>query len=68
MIGLVIGTFVVGGFFGMLGMAILSCGPKTELMRENKALKNQLTVMVKSPEKSFKAVKDPRLHVYHMVN
>ena len=68
MIGLIISMFVVGGIFGMLGMAILSSGPKTQLMRENKVLKNQLTVLANSPEKAYKAVKDPRLHIYHMVN
>ncbi|MCJ7813114.1 hypothetical protein MUP95_07350 [bacterium] len=68
MIGYIILTFIIGGIFGMIGMAILAFGPKTSLLQENRVLKERLTFLESQDQKQYKPVKDPRPHVHTLVN
>jgi hypothetical protein len=45
MVAFVILAFLAGGMVGMVAMAMLSCGPKLLLMRENSTLKHKLQVL-----------------------
>ncbi len=65
----IIVSFLAGGFFGMLGMSLLSCGPKVKLLRENNMLRQRVhTEEAKPKRKKYQPVKDPRLQVYNLVN
>ncbi len=68
MIGYIILTFITGGIFGMIGMAILAFGPKTNLLQENRILKERLQFLEKQTQKQYHPVKDPRPHVHSLVN
>ena len=62
-------AFLAGGFFGMLGMSLLACGPKVKLLRENNMLRQRINTDEKSTKrKKYQPVKDPRLQVYNLVN
>jgi hypothetical protein len=45
MIAYILLAFIVGGMVGMIAMAMLACGPKLLLMRENTTLRQKLQVM-----------------------
>lgn len=69
MVAYIVVAFLAGGFFGMLGMSLLSCGPKVKLLRENNMLRQRIkTEEVKTRRKKYQPVKDPRLQVYNLVN
>ena len=69
MVGFVALAFVGGGLFGLVGMAVLAYGPKTNLMRENHTLRHRLEFMEKEYEKKhYRPVRDPRPHVHKLVN
>jgi hypothetical protein len=68
MIGYIILTFITGGIFGMIGMAMLAFGPKTTLLQENRILKERLKFLEKQTQKQYQPVKDPRPHVHSLVN
>lgn len=69
MIGYMVIAFVAGGFFGMLGMSVIACGPKVKLMRENNVLRQRIvTETSKKKSKKYQPVKDPRLEVFNLVN
>lgn len=69
MIGFITLAFAGGGLFGLIGMAILAYGPKTNLMRENSMLRNRLEFMEKEYDKMHvRHVQDPRPQVHKLVN
>lgn len=68
MIAYIILTFITGGIFGMIGMALLAFGPKTNLLQENRILKERLKFLEKQDQKQYQPVKDPRPHVHTLVN
>lgn len=69
MIGYLILAFLVGGLFGMMGMAALASGPKRELLRNNRILMNRIDFLEKeSQKKHYQPVKDPRPRVHALVN
>jgi len=69
MIGFLALAFAGGGLFGLVGMALLAYGPKTNLMRENDMLRNRLEFMEDEYEKRHvRHVRDPRPHVHKLVN
>jgi hypothetical protein len=62
-------SFVTGGLFGMLGMAILAYGSKMQLARENKIFKERLEFLEKeTPRRHYQPVEDPRVRVHALVN
>ncbi|NQT24659.1 hypothetical protein HQ585_04830 [candidate division KSB1 bacterium] len=70
MIGYLILAFLTGGLFGMMGMAALAYGSKSNLMRELYLLKKRLNFIEdEAPQKrTYKAVKDPRPQVQSLIN
>ena len=68
MIAYIILTFITGGVFGMIGMALLAFGPKTNLLQENRVLKERLKFLEKKDQRKYKPVRDPRPHVHTLVN
>ncbi|MBN2416962.1 hypothetical protein JXO52_14050 [bacterium] len=69
MIGIVITAFLLGGIVGMLGMAVLSYGPRTILERERHTLMKRLQFLEQeNTSKRFTPVRDPRPHVHKLVN
>jgi hypothetical protein len=62
-------AFLAGGFCGMMGMAVVAYGSKTNLLRENGALRNRLDFMEhEDPRRRMKTVKDPRPEVHKIVS
>jgi hypothetical protein len=62
-------SFVAGGLFGMLGMAVLAYGSKMQLARENKIFKERLEFLEKeTPRRHYQPVEDPRTRVHALVN
>ena len=62
-------AFAVGGFIGMMGMALLACGPKKTLLRDNRILQNRIAFLERqSKEKRFRVVRDTRPKVHSLVN
>ena len=69
MLAFIMIAFLVGGLCGMLGMAILACGSKVNLMRDNHVLGQRLDFLENEGEKvRYKPVKDPRPQVHSMVS
>ncbi len=69
MIGYLAGAFLLGGFFGMLGMAIVASGPKNTLLRDLRILTNRIVFLEREdPRKRYQPVKDPRQKVHALVN
>lgn len=69
MIGYLILAFLVGGLFGMIGMALVASGPKSNLLYENRVLSERLAFLEKEKEgKRYKPVKDPRTKTHTLVN
>lgn len=69
MIGYIIISFLVGGMFGMVGMAMLACGSKMKLHQDNCILSRRLEFLEKEGEKKrYKPVKDPRPRVQSLVH
>ena len=68
MIGYIV-SFLLGGFFGILGMAAMAYGSKVSLMREIKVLRNRLTMFEhEESKKKYQPVKDPRVEVDALIN
>lgn len=68
MIAYVALAFLAGGFFGIVGMAILAYGPKMKLYKENSVLCQRLDFLENEAEKKrFKPIKDPRKEVHTLV-
>jgi len=62
-------SFMAGGLFGMLGMAVLAYGSKMQLVRENKIFKARLDFLEKeTPKRHFQPVEDPRTRVHAMMS
>jgi hypothetical protein len=62
-------SFMAGGLFGMLGMAVLAYGSKMQLVRENKIFKARLDFLEKeTPKRHFQPVEDPRTRVHALVS
>ncbi|MBN1782902.1 hypothetical protein JW948_17345 [bacterium] len=62
-------AFLVGGLCGMMGMAVLAYGSKTNLMRENGVLRRRLNFLEhEDPRRRFTKVKDPRPEVHNLVS
>jgi hypothetical protein len=62
-------SFVAGGLFGMLGMAVLAYGSKMQLVKENKIFKARLDFLEKeAPKRQYQPVEDPRTRVHALVN
>jgi hypothetical protein len=62
-------AFLAGGFCGMMGMAMLAYGSKTNLLRENGVLRNRLDFLEhEDPRRRVKTVKDPRSEVHKIVS
>ena len=62
-------AFVAGGMFGIVGMSVLSYGPKMHLFRENFLLRRRLHFLEKEGEQKRQTmVKDPRVEVHTMVH
>lgn len=70
MVGYLILAFFTGGLLGMMGMAALAYGSKTNLMRELSFLRKRLTFLEneKPKKRTYKAVKDPRPQVQSLIN
>jgi hypothetical protein len=68
MIGYIIFAFLLGGLFGMVGMAIFAYGPRMTLIQENYILKERVEFLEKETEKKYQTVKDPRMKVHNLVN
>jgi len=69
MVVYVVLAFLVGGAFGMLGMAVLASGPKANLLREMHILRKRLEFLEKEDQKKhYQPVKDPRSRVHTLVN
>ena len=61
-------AFFTGGFCGMMAMAVLAYGSKTNLLRENGVLRNRLDFLEhEDPRRRVKTVKDPRPEVQKIV-
>jgi hypothetical protein len=62
-------SFMAGGLFGMLGMAVLAYGSKMQLVRENKIFKARLDFLEKeTPKRHYQPVEDPRTRVHALVS
>ena len=62
-------AFLAGGFIGMMGMALLACGPKKTLLRDNRILQNRIAFLERQKkERQFHIVRDPRPKVHALVN
>jgi hypothetical protein len=62
-------SFVAGGLFGMIGMAVLAYGSKMDLVRENKLFKARLDFLEKeTPKRQYQPVEDPRTRVHALVS
>jgi hypothetical protein len=62
-------SFLAGGLFGMLGMAVLAYGSKAKLIHENRIYRARLDFLEKeSPKRQYQPVKDPRTRVHALVN
>ena len=70
MFGYLVCAFLLGGLFGMMGMAVLAYGSKSNLMRELYLLRKRLTFLEnETPKKrNYKPVKDPRPQVQSLIN
>jgi hypothetical protein len=69
MIGYCTIAFIVGGIFGMMGMAMLAYGSKVNLIQEIKVLRKRLNFLEnEDPRQKYQSVKDPRPDVHKMVN
>ena len=69
MVGACIISFLAGGFCGMLSVALLSYGSKTNMMRENGILKQRLEFLENvDPRRKYTKVKNPRTEVHKLVN
>lgn len=69
MIGYLVLAFLAGGFFGMIGMALVASGPKSNLLYENRVLSERLDFLEREKEgKRYKPVKDPRPKAHTLVN
>lgn len=69
MYGYLILAFLGGGFVGMLGMAIIASGPKSELLRDLRIMKSRVDFLERESEKiRYQPVKDPRPRVHALVN
>lgn len=62
-------AFLTGGFIGMMGMALIACGPKKNLLRDNRILQNRIAYLERQKkERRFQVVRDPRPKVHALVN
>lgn len=61
-------AFIGGGIFGMIGMAVLACYAKKELMLCNRILNHRVEFLEEETEKMRRPVKDPRPQVHTLVN
>ena len=62
-------SFLAGGFVGMMGMAMLAYGSKTNLLRENGVLRQRLNFLEhEDPRRRVKTVKDPRAEIHKIVS
>ena len=61
-------AFIGGGVFGMVGMAVLACYAKKELMLCNRILNHRVAFLEEETEKIRRPVKDPRPRVHALVN
>ena len=62
-------SFMAGGLFGMLGMAVLAYGSKMQLVRENKIFKARLDFLEKeTPKRRYRPVEDPRTRVHALMS
>jgi len=62
-------SFMAGGLFGMLGMAVLAYGSKMQLVRENKIFKARLDFLEKeTPKRRYQPVEDPRTRVHALMS
>jgi hypothetical protein len=62
-------SFMAGGLFGMLGMAVLAYGSKMQLVRENKIFKARLDFLEKeTPKRKYQPVEDPRTRVHALMS
>ena len=69
MFGLIALAFLAGGLFGMMGMAIVASGPKSELLRDLRILKNRIAFLEReNGKKRHTFVKDPRPRVHALIN
>ena len=68
-LSIVVTAFVAGGCCGIVGMACMAYGHKTNLMRENKIMRDRLHFLeAEGAPKRFKPVRDPRPRVHTLVN
>jgi hypothetical protein len=62
-------SFITGGLFGMLGMAVLAYGSKMQLVKENKIFKARLDFLEKeTPKRHYQPVEDPRVRVHALMS
>jgi len=62
-------SFVAGGLFGMVGMAVLAYGSKMDLVRENKLFKARLDFLeTETPKRHYQPVEDPRTKVHALMS
>jgi len=70
MFGYLVLAFMTGGLLGMMGMAALAYGSKSNLMRELDLLRKRMNFIEdEAPKKrTYKPVKDPRPQVHSLIN
>jgi hypothetical protein len=69
MLGVMILSFLAGGLFGMMGMAVLAFGSKSNLMHENQVMRQRLNFLEhEDPKKRYTPVQSPKPHVHQLVN
>lgn len=61
-------AFIGGGIFGMVGMAVIACYAKKELMLCNRILNSRVEYLEEETDKMRRPVKDPRPKVHALVN
>ena len=68
-LSLIVTAFIAGGSCGILGMACIAYANKTNLMRENRIMRDRLQFLEAEGEmKRFKPVRDPRPRVHTLVH
>ena len=68
MLGVVL-AFLGGGFFGMVGMAMLACYAKKDLMLCNRILQGRVEWLEnENQETQYRPVKDPRPNIHALTN
>ena len=70
MFGYLVLAFLTGGLIGMMGMAALAYGSKSNLMRELYLLRKRLSFLEnEAPQKrTYKPVKDPRPQIQSLIS